>query len=277
LDVRDLVSSVLHACKSPVTSDSFLTVAVQQAGQAPSLKYLSKRNPFRPVKSTTSLLEVAILLRERTVHRVPVVGEDGVCVAIVSQSTILKFLSDHRDQTAHDVGQTLAATHLGIKSVFTIEDTKTARDAFSMIDKTGLSGIGVVDSEGHLVGNTSARDIKYFVLDKGQLSMDEAVMDYLATIRQRQISEKDRAPVSSIHRTDTLGRAIGLLGKTQYHRLFLVDDQRKPIGVVSVADILSFATRETKEHKEKEKEKPKEKPKDPGHEKEKPAAHGASS
>jgi len=224
-------------------------------GQNPSIKYLSKRNPFRPVKPTSTLYDVAILLHETHCHRVPVVHE-GKCVGIMSQSALIKFLSENRDSIAEDVTQTLEDIKIGIKFVVTVPEESTAHEAFSIIEKSNLSGIGVVDEDGKLVGNTSARDIKYFVLDKGQLSLDEPIMDYLASVRQSQLVEKDRVPVSTVRISATIGRVIGLMGKTQYHRLFIVDSEGKPIGVLSVSDILAFATYEPakegeKDHKDK--------------------------
>jgi len=252
LDIKDLVASTLHTAKNKVAADSFLTVAVgSHVGQNPSVKYLAKRNPFKPVKPTSTLLEVATLLHERHCHRVPVV-DNGKCVAIVSQSSVISYLADHRDSIAEDVAQTLEDLKLGLKSVVTVNESSTARDAFAIIEKSNLSGIGVIDDDGKLVGNTSARDIKYFVLDKGQLSLEEPIMDYLATIRQGQTPVKDRAPVSTVRKTDTLSRAIGLLGKTQYHRLFVIDQSGKPIGVISVSDILIFSTMHDKSAKDKD-------------------------
>ena len=64
---------------------------------------------------------------------------------------------------------------------------------------------------------------------------------YLARIRQRDIDEA-RHPSSAIGATTTLGHAIGLLAATGYHRVFVVDGNGKPIGVVSVTDILRFAS-----------------------------------
>jgi len=92
-----------------------------------------------------------------------------------------------------------------------------------------------------LIGNTSARDIKYLVLDKGELSLEMPVLEYLAAVRQRIITSQEKAPVCAVQKDASLGRVIGLMGATQFHRLFIVD-KGNPIGVVSVTDILSYAS-----------------------------------
>jgi len=38
-----------------------------------------------------------------------------------------------------------------------------------------------------------------------------------------------------------IGHVINLLAKTGYHRVFVVDKDIKPVGVISVADIVKFA------------------------------------
>jgi len=239
------VSAILHmVSKERVAADSFLTVAVDvHVGQAPSLKYLSRRNPFKPVKLASPLADVAALLgAHERLHRVPVVGEDGKCVRIVSQSAILKFIADHRDEAALDIAQTLEGINLGLKSVITVAASNSAKEAFGVIEKANLSGIGVVDEEGKLIANTSAQDIKAIVLDRGQLSLEEPVMDYLSAIRQIKVEAKERAPVSVVHKNDSLGRVIGLLASTHYHRIFIIDERGAPIGVVSISDVLAYAT-----------------------------------
>jgi len=251
LDVKDMVAATLHTAKAKVEDGSFLTKAVEKhVEDNPSIKYLSRRSPFRPVRSSSSLLEVAHLLSQRY-HRVPVVEKDK-CVGIVSQSTLIAFLAEHKESLSEDLSQTLEDVKLGLKSVVTVSESSTAHEAFSLIEKSWLSGVGVVDEEGKLIGNTSARDIKALVYDKGQKSLDDPIVDYLAKVRQGQSKEKDRAAVTMVRKTDSLGRVIGLLGKTQYHRLFIVDPEGKPIGVVSISDVFAFASHEPKQAEAKQ-------------------------
>jgi hypothetical protein len=91
---------------------------------------------------------------------------------------------------------------------------------------------------------TSARDLKFFVLNRGTLSLDAPIQVYLARIRQRDIDEA-RHPSCSIGLNTPIGHCMGLLAATGYHRVFIVDGQGKPIGVVSITDILRFASNDT--------------------------------
>jgi len=247
LDVRDLVASIvnIHQTHNQKVS-SLLTVAVkgleQKEDEPPSLTYLARRNQFKPVSANSNLLDVANVLKNRSIHRVPVMNNEGKCVQIISQSSILQFIANYRDALADDMKQPLEEINLGFNDVVTVGSHEKAFAAFKTIDKTQFSGIGVVDSHGKLIGNTSAKDIKYLVLDKGELSLEMPVLEYLSAIRQRVITASEKAPICVVHKDATFGRVIGLLAATQFHRLFIVDGKGCAIGVVSITDILNYAT-----------------------------------
>jgi len=176
------------------------------------------------------------------------VNDEGKCIQIVSQSSLLAFVAAHKEEEElkEELSRTFEVSKLGLKKVVTVDENSTAKEAFQLIERSNLSGIGVVDEDGNLIGNTSARDIKYFVLDQGQAKIDQPILDYLAIVRSSVKTAKEKVPVSTVHATDPIGRAIGLLAKTQFHRLFIVDSESKPIGVVSVADILGYISLERK-------------------------------
>jgi len=175
---------------------------------------------------------------------VAVVDDNGKCTSIISQSNFIKFFESHKAELGSDLDQTVDDVGFPLKRVITVPSTETALNAFKTLDKFRISGLGVVDAEnGSLIGNTSAQDLKFHVLDKGRESMAVPILTYLSKIRQREITARDRYPVCSVKKTDSLGRIIGLLAATRYHRIFVEDDKKNPIGVCSVTDILKFATR----------------------------------
>jgi len=177
-------------------------------------------------------------------HRVAVVDDNGKCTSIISQSNFIKFFELHKTELGSDLSQTVDEVGFPFKDVITVASTETALNAFKMLDKFRISGLGVVAPEdGSLIGNTSAQDLKYHVLDKGRESMSVPILTYLSKIRQREVTARDRYPICSVKKTDTLGKIIGLLAATRYHRIFVEDDRRNPIGICSITDILNFATR----------------------------------
>jgi len=251
LDVRDLVSSIIFAHEEQgLTTATFndrwnelMLRGMQRFGTAVSVTYLSRRNPFRPMTANASLLAVARALSTQ-LHRVPIVDENGRCVSILSQSLMIQFLNAHKDELKDELRQTVGQLQLGLCKVLSVASDASAWTAFKTLEVNSVSGIAIVDRDGKLVGNTSARDLKFFVLNRGTLSLDAPIQVYLARIRQRDIDEA-RHPSCSIGLGTPIGHCLGLLSATGYHRVFIVDANAKPIGVVSITDILRFASADT--------------------------------
>mmetsp|Transcript_15507 Transcript_15507/g.33739 ORF Transcript_15507/g.33739 Transcript_15507/m.33739 type:complete len:354 (+) Transcript_15507:276-1337(+) len=206
-----------------------------------TVSYLAARNPFTSVSDDCTLAQVCQALVEKHCHRVPIVDTaTGKCTAIISQSALVKFLA--KQCPRDDLTETLAEAGLPYKKdVASIVDTADASEAFELLDAKRMSGIAVVDEDGMLVGNTSARDIKFAALDEGRTAMDTDILSYLASVRQATPQKKERYPSCHVHEDSTIGHVINLLAKTGYHRVFVVDKDIKPVGVISVADIVKFA------------------------------------
>jgi len=248
LDVSDLVSCVVYAHTHGKKSTSWAEVVgegakakFKDAKDGVNIQYLAKRFPWNPVKETTSLFDVAKLLGGG-LHRVPVVDKDGHCFAIVSQSSLIQVFHKNKDKITPDSEQTLEFLKIGIKKVVSINEETIALKAMQTLDEEKVSGLAIVDEDGMLIGQTSANDLKLFVLDRGQLTMDLPILDYLSEIRQREASKKEKPGVVKVHTDVSLGRVIGLIAATKLHRVYLADKEGKPIGIISISDILHFVT-----------------------------------
>ena len=69
-----------------------------------------------------------------------------------------------------------------------------AADAFSQMAKFNLSGLAVVDSEGNLIHNTSATDIKLWL--QSECKFDDTIENFLIAIRKMSLDE--RFPVTMV-------------------------------------------------------------------------------
>lgn len=239
-DMRDSLSAVVASNKDVHSKSTLALMTKWFEDMNVTVSYLAARNPFVSCTSSTPLEDVCKLLVEHHSHRVPVLNKDGRCESIISQSALVKALAEHANRD--DLEETLDEAHLSYKKdIVMAKDTDSAMQVFELLDSKRLSGIAVVDSEtGKLVGNTSARDIKLFVYQKELAGADMDILSYLATVRQATLSKKERYPSTHVAQDSTVGHAINLLAKTGYHRVFVVDKEIKPVGVISVADILSF-------------------------------------
>jgi CBS-domain-containing membrane protein len=96
-----------------------------------------------------------------SVHRVPVVNEQGRVVKIISQSSIIAWINQHLSSV--DASQTISELDLGSKSVISVSNSMPAIETFKLMETHNLSGLAVVNDRGALCGATSARDLKVCV------------------------------------------------------------------------------------------------------------------
>lgn len=210
---------------------------------AVTVTYLAARNPMVPSRGKeTSLLDICKILADRHKHRVPITDDSSgsaICTGIISQSGLIAFIASKVPPGSLDKKM----AHAGIpykKEVVKVVDDSSAADAFELLDSKRLSGIAVVDEDGKLIGNTSARDVKNAVMDAGRTGMDTDILSYLAQVRQSQVIKNDKYPSCHVHEDSTVGHLVNTLAKTGFHRVFVVDEGMKPIGVVSFADIIKY-------------------------------------
>ena len=241
---------------------------------AVTVSYLAARNPVatsQTYSKDTLLLDICKGLTSRHMHRVPITdsssGTPGkfahsfdketilhaffstytsrdsflllVCIGIISQSGLVAFLASKcphgsMDETMLDAGLPFR------KDVIKVAESETAFTTFELLDSKRLSGIAVVDEDGKLIGNTSAVDIKNAVMDAGRTVMDMDILSYLACVRQSQVMKNCKYPNCHVRENATVGNVLNLLAKTGFHRVFVVDEDKKPVGVISFTDIIQF-------------------------------------
>lgn len=253
LDVRDLVPFLLlyikehHVHKSSSLSTTktsiheIMTIGTKMYDDATkgiTVSYLSRMRSFNPVNPDDSLLSVAKLLGQG-VRRVPVV-QSGKVIQIISQSTFMHFVHQHMKDVGTLLDKTISEAKAGTAHPTCVSHETPALDVFTLMSQKGLSGLGVL-SEKQLVGNTSASDIKLLLqhLDANLLNMP--IFEYLCKVRQEKL--KTMAPVVVVKPSDTLAKLIGKLHATRLHRVFVVDEHRHPLEVVSVSDLMRYFLR----------------------------------
>lgn len=235
-----------HKTQSELMAKALQHIKINSKPPSPgavTVPYLAARNPMVPFYSKDdSLLEICKAVAGRHKHRVPITDQTSgtpVCTGIISQSGLVAFIASKCPPGSLDEKMTDAGLDFH-KDVVSIRDDASAASAFELLDSHRLSGIAVVDEDGKLIGNTSARDIKNAVMDAGRTGMDMDILSYLAQVRQSQVVKNDPYPTCHVHEDATVGHVVNLLAKTGYHRVFVVDSDMKPVGVVSFADIISF-------------------------------------
>jgi len=255
LDLRDTVKFVVESYESAAKKEKklaleYLTGSPQITSN--TLKYLCQMRAFRTVRGTDSLLDVAKVLAAGS-HIVGVVdGADGDAkqsklVGILSQGSLFQqvaslWMAGPLKEAAVPLLQELIESKYITSPVKSVSAKLSALSAFEQMSKLDLSGLAVVDDDGVLIHNTSATDIKLWLSASEKLNM--SIEAFLIQIRKASLDE--RYPVTMCTAKDSLKRAIEKLKATKYHRMWIVDAEKKPIGVLALTDIFKFVCK-TKE------------------------------
>jgi CBS domain-containing protein len=243
-DMRDLLSSVTYATRKIQQQDIAGPYnAVMSESLGATLYYLAKRNPLHPAEPDTLLDDICKYLSTPRGRRVVICeAKNNRCTNVITRRSLLKFLRKNVDLS--DLEETLKDAGLQYhKDVITVTDQTSAFDTFELMDSKGLYGIGIVDSDdGTLIGYTSASDVRLAAYDAGKSSMDLDIMSYLAIVRQliKYDDAKTHYPVCHVYENATVAEVVNKLVKTGYHRIFVVNKEKKPVGVISLYDILKF-------------------------------------
>lgn len=260
--LKDSVVKQLASGNSGCPDCKELTVATVFEGSEDDNTRESK---WHPVKLDTPMSEVILLLATST-RRVPVLGEDGRVKKIISQSHITHVLNEvlkEKEAAGKPIPDIFSKTPnssggFGLRDVLKVNsETNTARDAFRMVIENGVSSVAVVDEDGGLLSSITTKDIRLFN------SMEEAAMQRLQSERSKREDGKESLALMDLNcgdfvsmveltRTNTgmtmapavvvqadtpIRKMVSRLALTKKHRLFIADENKRPIGVIAVSDI----------------------------------------
>lgn len=235
IDMLDLVallaqrferSRLVAAGMSSALEEAPLTVA--------DVADLSKHNPFAPIEENASVLTCLQAMVAGKLHRVPVVVGDGELVTIVTQSQIVAYLQSNRDLFLPLLNVSLGECKLGYKSVLTCGIEDLAINAFLRMHNAGVSGLAVVDGDGKVVDSLSDSDLKSI----GRHA-DFVHHLYLPVPAFLGLNlDRPQSP-ATVNPTSTVGETLALLSGSHLHRVYIVDDDGTPAGIVSLIDIIA--------------------------------------
>lgn len=279
VDVLDCVKVVQHMYKkkqgqNPGANGDTVNVdtlreAVEDMNAASAIN-LSKRNPFIPVSQDTPLSQ-ALAHLATGVHRLPVVESlsdpKPKINYFLSQTDVINWM--HQNMDSNELvsslsKQSLSSLGLGTREVdnmtivFCIESNCRAIEAFRLMHKAGVSGLGVLDDSTRLVDTISASDLRGIRPDRFE-NLTNTVYDYLRWARSHEVSThrnaRNQVQTSAADREliwctrdSSLSEVVNRMVEGNVHRIFTVIGNKEPIGVVSMTDICRVLATSAKEN-----------------------------
>jgi CBS domain-containing protein len=198
---------------------------------------LSERTTWAPVSVKTPGQTLVKLLTDPNTHRIPITAEEGdQFLGILSQLDVAKWLHQQRESVPKPLRGLVVrdfASPGAKKEMVTVPSHATVIEALLKIDEHKVSALPVVDMQGYLKGNISASDIKKLKLEPSD--------------QPEEMLQKMFVPVSYFLTSSpltctmdhSLDDVLGAMAANKVHRVWTVDSNNKPVGVVSLCDVLA--------------------------------------
>jgi len=243
----DIIQEVLEVTNNFTLPDgdisSVLTILQEKQlfkkSKVGDIANVSKRDPFIIVNSEMKLDEVARVMVRNNIRRVPVLDSRGELCNVITNSRLIECVS-HLFGMDHELSlmgqKTMKQLNIINYDVVSVRSDKGAHDAFRMIAEMGVSGVGIVDKDNKLIGSINDSDLK-LINSQGQFFslLYLPITQYLQALEQLQIKSKN---ILTFKETDLFKDVLENIATSKSHRVFLVDDDYKLKGVVSLQDIL---------------------------------------
>jgi len=165
-------------------------------------------------------------------------NEEESVLGLFTQSDIVRFLASNPYWLALSPKAQKTLRELDIfktpsEKVVSVEQTIPAYEAFKKIADSNSTGIVVHDSEGRIVANLSASNIRGISRRNFQL-LYRPLYEFLQRDRRRGWWTM---PIC-IRENDTLEKCVLQFGATKVHQMYVCDDNGKATNVVTLTDVL---------------------------------------
>jgi CBS domain-containing protein len=136
-----------------------------------------------------------------------------------------------------------------IKDLLTFSESLTVHDAVHLLLKFGVSGAPVVrDTTGELVGIVSSFDFLQQEAGEGTLlppiqgtSTKSAVESYLTAAKKicaKKVGDLMTTNIRTMEANQSMRDAASLMSQQKLHRLPIVDDRGKLVGMLTSSDVM---------------------------------------
>jgi len=235
LDLIDIVTNTLELQQEHPLREK-LGIEDEEIANEPCLDLVNKsqRNFFHTIDSSDNLQKAVNELCTNKAHRLAVLNKEGELVSILTQSKIIQYLAKLVDDL-HFGNKKIKDLGLGKTPVISVNLNKSrALDAFKTIQMSNISGVAIVDDDGTIVDNLSVSDLKLLEYNK---KVFDALLEPLEKFLKRKTEDTITKPVV-VTQDNTLRDVLNILTKTQVHRLYVVDDQKRPLGIITLSDLM---------------------------------------
>jgi len=187
-----------------------------------------------------NMRDVIKKLSEEDIKRILVIDENKNVINIITQSSVIEFIWSHKSKFSDIWDKPISEFNIRTreKQVVSINEKENLINAFKLLRKAHVSAICVVNDDNQLVGTISVKDLR--TVTPGLTIMQRLYIPVKHFLKKIRIETK--APKRSItcSENEEFGNIIEKLHESSVHRVWIVDRHMKPIGAISLQDILKI-------------------------------------
>jgi len=224
---------------SKIAIEEFLKKAVKD------LPNVSGRAPYKELPIHATLQDVLQLLAQKNVHRVLIRNEAEDFVGLITQSAMVRYLQQKKDNLSDFMNQRVKDLWpIGQKQTETIDFNCFVIDALARLEEKQISGIAVVNTKGQIIGNISASDLKRMDVKRPlQMCFDvyQSIRVFMNLSDEKDKPSNRKLPTFEpiiVKPDDTLSQVVDIVVSKEVHRVYVVDEDQKPVGEISLCDIM---------------------------------------
>jgi len=242
IDMKDIAGSLVKFTRSEwkdFSTESAKNLADESKmfGQQVVGGILNSDTSLVRVTGSSPLCEAIAQMVDGNKRRLVAVDGLGKIVNIISQFDVIKFLYENISEFDDACDKTVAALSLGTSPVICAPLTQCAAEVFQLMISRNFRSLGIVNNmdDLELVANLSLSDLKC-LSEENFKKLSHNVFDFLLN------TQETPKPVVCCSASTTLEDVISLLAKNHIHRVYVVDRYQHPCSVISLVDILKYAS-----------------------------------
>lgn len=199
---------------------------------------LQEKRPLTNIGPDASLYDAIKILIQNRIHRLPVIEPDtGNVLYILTHKRILRFLFLYINELPKPtyMSKTLQELKIG-----TYDNIETASEDTSIIlalkkfVERRVSALPVVDAEGRLIDIYAKFDVINLAAEKTYSNLDVSL---------KKANEHRNEWFEGVHKCkldESLFSIMEKIVRAEVHRLVVVDNEDKVIGIISLSDLLLY-------------------------------------
>jgi len=239
IDLVDILAFLVSLVDGQgVTQENAQTVTNEFLSQrVGDLMDFSTRDHFTAILEEDSLLKVIGLLSKEGTHRVAVIDILSEVRHVLTQTDVAKVLHHNIDSLAPVSKMTIRELGIAYSDVISVHANDTALESLRSMNSHKLSAVPILNEGGVLVGTLSISDLK-------SISNESLLSLYTGTLLfAEKHSYWGHPKAVMVMPESTFADVIALISHAKTHRVWVVDAQHKPVGVISLTDICRAITK----------------------------------